>query len=248
MHISEGVLSPPVLIAGAVLSAAGIAVGLKKLTPERMMPAALFSSAFFVASLVHLPIGSSSVHLVLSGLVGFILGWAAFPALFVALVLQALFLQFGGITVLGANTANIAIPTVLCSLLFKRLIQADNPKLLPAAAFFCGALPVLLSAVLSGLCLMLSGESFRLSAYAIFVAHLPVALVEGIITSGIVTFLKKVKPDMLFLDELSLAAGGAGAAGTGAHNVAPVWQNTSDSSQSGSPEADNKNTREQGGA
>jgi cobalt/nickel transport system permease protein len=31
MHISEGVLSPPVLVAGAVLTAAGVAMGLKKM-------------------------------------------------------------------------------------------------------------------------------------------------------------------------------------------------------------------------
>ena len=51
MHISEGVLSAPVLISGAALAAAGTALGLRRLDLESIMPTALLSSAFFVASL-----------------------------------------------------------------------------------------------------------------------------------------------------------------------------------------------------
>ena len=43
MHIAEGVLSAPVLIAGAAAAAAGIVVGLKRLDESRLMTA-LFSS------------------------------------------------------------------------------------------------------------------------------------------------------------------------------------------------------------
>lgn len=68
MHIAEGVLSAPVLIAGA--AAAGIAVGLKRLDESRLMTAGLVGAAFFIASLIHVPIGVSSAHLLLCGLVG----------------------------------------------------------------------------------------------------------------------------------------------------------------------------------
>ncbi|MFP4388984.1 MAG: energy-coupling factor ABC transporter permease, partial [Desulfococcaceae bacterium] len=51
MHISEGVLSAPVLIAGAAVAAAGVAAGLRQLDEERIPRAALLSAAFFVASL-----------------------------------------------------------------------------------------------------------------------------------------------------------------------------------------------------
>ena len=37
MHISEGVLSPPMLLAGAALATAGIALGLRAIRPERLM-------------------------------------------------------------------------------------------------------------------------------------------------------------------------------------------------------------------
>ena len=59
MHISEGVLSAPVLITGAGLAAAGTAIGLKKLDYERIPQVAVLSSAFFIASLVHVVEGTS---------------------------------------------------------------------------------------------------------------------------------------------------------------------------------------------
>ena len=70
MHISEGVLSGPVLIAGAAVALAGTTVGLKKLELDRVAQAGMLSAAFFVASLIHVPIGPSSVHLILNGIVG----------------------------------------------------------------------------------------------------------------------------------------------------------------------------------
>ena len=85
MHISEGVLSAPVLISGAVIAAAGVGIGMKKLDYDRIPQVAVLSSAFFVASLVHVPIGPSSVHLILNGLLGLLLEWISFPAILIAL-------------------------------------------------------------------------------------------------------------------------------------------------------------------
>lgn len=81
MHIAEGVLSAPVLIAGAAAAAAGIAVGLKRLDESRLMTAGLVGAAFFIASLIHVPIGVSSAHLLLCGLVGVMLGVSAYPVI-----------------------------------------------------------------------------------------------------------------------------------------------------------------------
>ena len=97
MHISEGVLSPPVLVAGAALTAAGVAMGLRKMDNEKIPRVAVLTAAFFVASLIRVPLGPSSVHLILNGLLGLVLGWAAFPAILVGLALQAILFQFGGL-------------------------------------------------------------------------------------------------------------------------------------------------------
>ena len=126
MHIVDGALSNEVLIVGSAMSAVGIVVGLRKLTMDLIPAAGVLSATFFVASLIHVPLGFSSVHLILNGLAGIILGWAAFPALFVALLLQAVFFAFGGISVLGVNTLNIAAPAVLVGLMVKSVFDPNH--------------------------------------------------------------------------------------------------------------------------
>lgn len=197
MHISEGVLSGPVLLSGAALAAAGTAVGLKRLDYDHIAKAGMLSGAFFVASLVHVPLGPTSVHLILNGLVGLLLGWAAFPAILVALALQAVFFQFGGITVLGVNTALMALPAVLCHFAFSPLLFHRRPAVVATAAFACGFLAVFLAGVIASLALMFTEESFWSVAALVLAAHVPVMVIEGIITAMCVVFLKKVQPSML---------------------------------------------------
>jgi cobalt/nickel transport system permease protein len=196
MHISEGVLSGPVLVSGAVLAAAGTAVGLKRLDYDRIARAGMLSGVFFIASLVHVPLGPASVHLIMNGLLGLILGWVAFPAILVALTLQAVFFQYGGITTLGVNAVIMALPAVVCHYLFAPLLHRSRPLAL-ASAFACGFLAVGLGGVLVGLALMFSEEKFFEVAATIVAAHLPVMVIEGIVTAMCVTFLKRVQPSLL---------------------------------------------------
>ena len=196
MHISEGVLSGPVLLSGAALTAAGTAIGLKKLDYDQVAKVGMLSAAFFVASLIHVPIGPSNAHLILNGLVGLLLGWAAIPAILVALALQGAFFQYGGITTLGVNTVIMALPAVLCYLIFKRFLQS-TPRMTYAAAFMAGFLAVLLAGVLVALALVFTEENFFKMSALIIGAHIPVMIIEGIITAVCVGFLKRVKPDIL---------------------------------------------------
>lgn len=197
MHISEGVLSAPVLIAGASLSVIGLIIGLKKTDQEQIPLVALLSSAFFVASLIHVPIGPSNAHLVLNGICGLILGWAAFPAILVALFLHAILFQFGGLTTLGINTLNMAAPGILCFYLFYWLLKRDENWIWMVTAFLCGALSVFLSGLLVAMSLVFTGEPFIQAAKLIIIAHVPVMIIEGFVTSFCISFLKKVKPRIL---------------------------------------------------
>jgi len=197
MHISEGVLSAPVLVTGAVLAAAGVSVGLRKMDYEKIPQVAVLSSAFFVASLIHVPIGPSSVHLIINGINGLLLGWLCFPSILVALALQAILFQFGGITVLGINTINMALPGVICYYLFSRLVNRQKRLISLAAGFSCGFLAVFLSGILVALSLLFTEKSFMSVARLILLAHLPVMIIEGIITLFCVAFLARVKPELL---------------------------------------------------
>ena len=196
MHISEGVLSAPVLVSGMALTAVGTAIGLKKLDYDHIARAGMLSAAFFVASLIHVPVGPSNVHLILNGIVGLLLGWAAFPAILVALVLQAVLFQFGGITSLGVNTIIMALPAIICYMGFSPLIHKPNPVAL-IAAFACGFFAVFLGSILVGLALIFTEENFWKVSAIIIAANLPVMIIEGIVTALCIAFLKKVQPEML---------------------------------------------------
>ena len=196
MHISEGVLSGPVLISGGVLAVAGTAIGLKKLDYDRIARAGILSATLFVAALIHVPVGPANAHLILNGLVGLILGWAAFPAILVALILQAVLFQFGGITALGVNTMIMALPAVLCYLVCSPFLQKKSSLAL-LAAFACGFLSVAFSALILGLALIFTEENFFEVSAILIAAHIPVMIIEGTVTAMCVAFLKKVQPAML---------------------------------------------------
>ena len=198
MHIAEGVLSAPILASGGALAVAGCAVGLRRLDESRLMPVAMLSAAFFTASLLTIPIGPSSAHPLLNGLTGVLLGWAAFPAITVALLLQALLFQYGGLTSLGVNTLNVALPAVLAGWLARPWLARDNRAAL-IAAFVCGGGAVLGTALLTAASLGLTDEGFVNAAKILFIVHLPVAVVEGLVTAAAVAFLHKSRPEVLRL-------------------------------------------------
>ena len=196
MHISEGVLSGSVLISGGVLAAAGTAIGLKKLDYDRIAHVSILSASFFVASLIHVPVGPSNVHLVLNGIVGLLLGWAAFPAILIALTLQAVIFQFGGITSLGVNTIIMATPAVVCHYMFSPMIW-EKPVLSWISGFASGFFAVFMSAILVGIALLSTDENFLEISSLVVITHTPIMVIEGIVTAFFITFLKKVQPSML---------------------------------------------------
>lgn len=198
MHISEGILSGNVLLAGWAGTSAGIAWGLHKTDTTKIVRTALISSAFFLASLVNVRIGPSSTHLSLLAPMGLILGHSVFPAVFIALLLQALLFHFGGLLVLGANTFIMGISSLSVYILFGKAIrECRNRYLVISMLFIAGALAVMIGAGLSGICLGLSDNNFLSAAKLLVIAHIPLALIEGIVTAFMIMWLKKAAPEFL---------------------------------------------------
>lgn len=197
MHISEGVLPGWLLISGWGLIAIGTYLGLRKLDNREIPLAALLAATFFVASLIHVPIGPASVHLVLNGLAGILLGWTAFPVILVGLFLQAMLFQFGGITVLGVNTFNMAFPAVIAYYLCKGLIKKRDTKSLVVAGVIAAFVSIMGSGILVAAELLFVGEAFKKTAELVILAHLPVAIVESIVNVFVLLFLKKSASEIL---------------------------------------------------
>jgi len=213
-HIPDGVLSVPVLVTGGLVSAGLVAIALRRLDEERLPQAAVLSAAFFVASLISVPLGPSAVHLLLNGLMGLVLGWVAVPALLVALLLQTAFFGYGGLVVLGVNLMNLAVPALVCAALLRPLL-VSRLRAAGGAEAAAGALPgrgrvlavgaaagatgVLLTGAMVALSLAASGRAFWPAAQVIAVTYLPLAAVEALITAVVVGFLLRVEPRFLAL-------------------------------------------------
>ena len=192
MHISEGVLSAPVLLAGWAVTAPAVAAILWRVRQAEIPRIACFSALFFVASFVHLPVGVSSMHLMLSGLVGAFLGSRAILAIFVALFLQGVFFGFGGLSVLGVNTAVIGFPAVLGGL-FAAAAKAQELEVRTQKIylFLAGFVPIVCSMLLLDLVLFISGREFFAIATLISLEGAILAVLEGIITLFALSFIAK---------------------------------------------------------
>ena len=195
MHIAEGILPAPILIGGAAIAAVAVGIGLRKLDEETFVKTSVLTSAFFVASLIHVPLPPTSVHLVLNGLTGLLLGWAVFPAVAVGLLLQAVLFGFGGLTTLGVNTLVMALPGFVCHVLFFRLIQSGTHRRAIMLGFVAGAGAIAIAALSQAIVLMTAGRAFLYIAGYILAAHVPVMIIEGFVTASAVGFLHRVRPE-----------------------------------------------------
>ena len=199
MHLSEGVLHTPVLLAGVALAAIGVAVGLRRLDGERLPLTALFAAAFFVAGTIHVPVGIGSVHLILNGMAGLFLGWAVFPAFLIALLLQVLFFSFGGFAVLGVNLCVMALPAVAAHYLLRGYLQPDMGFM---AKLFTGVGASVIgvggAGALASLVLALDGGKHYQDLIALLLlSHLPVFVLDSIISYGVISLLGKMYPAAL---------------------------------------------------
>ena len=196
MHISDGILSAQVLSGSWLITIIGTGIGLKKIDQNKIVYAGMLSATFFIVSLIHVNIGIASTHLILNGIMSIFLGWSVFPAILVALTMQYLFFQFGGITTLGINTLNMAVPSLLCYYIFTPFIK-KNYICTVIASFLIGFFSVFMAAILLSLSLYFTNHNFLDVAKLILISHFPIMIVEGIITAFFVSFIKKVHPIML---------------------------------------------------
>lgn len=201
MHISDGVLSLPVIAVGWGVTLTLLAIVLwrsKDSIVEQIPKISVMTGAFFIASLIHVPIPPTSVHLILNGLLGVVLGVLAYPAMFIGLTLQALLFQHGGITTIGVNTMNVGVPALIAYGAFRMGCRSDVSKALLGA--ICGGLAVLITAIFLAISLLTTGDEFQDVAKVAVAAHIPLVIIESIITGSVVAFLVKVKPEMLPID------------------------------------------------
>jgi cobalt/nickel transport system permease protein len=275
VHISDGFLPTVWQLGGFVAAALLLVAGGRRLADDEIPRLALLSAVFFVASTIHVRVGPTSVHLLLNGLVGIVLGRRAVLAITVGLVLQAALIGHGGFYSLGVNICDMTLPAYMAAAMFaglRRVPGLDRPigrgllvaacvmlwslsllagleavlaeqrgeaaewltrprqwwafqPLTLAGQFLCAALvaawerrlennpdfpiglfvgevSVLATVGLTALVLRLAlpGEA-GIVAPVIFVAHLPIAAIEGVICGFAISFLVRVAPNEMAMSE-----------------------------------------------
>jgi cobalt/nickel transport system permease protein len=190
MHIADGIMSNEVAAAAYAVSLAGVWVCGRKVDPLEVPRLGMVAAAAFAASLFHFPVGGTSVHLGLFGLVGVMLGRRAFPVIFATLLFQALIFQHGGLLKLGLNALNMGAGAVAGWWLWRARAIPETGR-----AFLAGFLGILIPAFLMAAEFSLSG--YGKGFYFIAAVYSITAAIEGLVTIGVVTFVRRVKPAIL---------------------------------------------------
>ncbi|MDY6823529.1 MAG: cobalt transporter CbiM [Thermodesulfobacteriota bacterium] len=209
MHISDGVLPISVTVGAYVVSAGLAAWSARRTGSEDLPKVAVVTSAFFVASLIHVPLGPTSVHLLMSGLAGALLGPVAFLSIGLGLLLQSLLFQFGGLTALGANALMMGLPAMACGWFFQKY-KGRTQFRQAIIGGLAGGFGTALAAVILAVLLATGGEDFFGVAKIALLAHVPVIIIEGIVSAFTIGFLARVKPALLqpsFLRPIRVAHG-----------------------------------------
>lgn len=208
MHIPDGLLPAPVYLGGFAIAGLTTWYSLRQINrnsdPTQQVPkAAMLTAAFFVASSVHIPIPPASVHFVLNGLLGVVLGYFAFPAILIGLFFQAVMFGHGGLASLGINAVLMGIPALIAAQIFRLHRYGKQKWAIALCAFLAGAVGLGLSALIFfAISITLIPSGFNLAAertaiYGLAIAHVPLAILEGIFSAMLVLFLCRVKPELL---------------------------------------------------
>ncbi|MBZ5494907.1 MAG: energy-coupling factor ABC transporter permease [Acidobacteriia bacterium] len=209
MHVPDGFLTNRIALSLDALSGASILYAARRLKLEssaRVIPIMGVLSAFiFAGQMLNFPVfGGTSGHLVGGALLGILLGPAAgLLTMATVITAQALFLQDGGLVALGANIFNIGAVTVFSGYAVFRLFGAPEGagKRLFLAGFVAAWFSLVLSSAACALELGLSGAvPLRIGLPTMAGYHAVIGVVEAALTAGVLSFLARVRPDLLQRD------------------------------------------------
>jgi cobalt/nickel transport system permease protein len=194
-----------------VVSGAGILYAARRAKVDlsgRIVPVMGVLAAFvFAAQMINFPVlGGTSGHLIGGALLAILLGpMAAFLTMATVVIAQALFLQDGGLVALGANIFNIGALTCFGGYAVYRLLGGGSArgKRMLLAGFLAGWASLIVSSACCALQMSLSGAiPLRIGLTTMVGYHTVVGIFEGMLTAGVLSFLVKVRPDLMKLDDL----------------------------------------------
>jgi len=210
MHMADALLSPAVgatFWAGSLGAVSYCARKLKESMDERMIPLMGVLGAFIFASQMinfTIPGTGSSGHLGGGMILAVILGpYAAFIVVASVLTVQAFFFADGGLLALGCNIWNLGIyPCFIAySFMYRPIVrEGSNPMRITAASVISAVIGLQLGAFSVVVQTLLSGRSelpFGPFLLMMQPVHLAIGLVEGLVTAGVINFVRAARPEIL---------------------------------------------------
>jgi cobalt/nickel transport system permease protein len=226
MHIPDNYLSPSTCATfGAIMLPVWRRASIKLRTEitRQKMPLLGVAAAFsFLIMMFNIPLpGGTTGHAIGGALIAILLGpYSAVFAVTIALAIQALFFGDGGILALGVNSFNMAFIIPFTAFYSFKLIRKlfRNLKGEYIGAFFAGYISVNIAALLAamefGVQPILFKDFFGLPLYspyglsvsipAMVLPHiLVVGFLEGVITLGAYSYIKKASPEIIYKGKVS---------------------------------------------
>lgn len=221
MHMADALLTPAVgatMWGATAVTTVYCAKKVREELDDSKIPLMGVAGAFvFAAQMLNfsIPGTGSSGHigggLLLTALLG---PYAAFLVIASVLGVQALFFADGGLIALGANIFNMGFfpAFIVYPLLFKPIVGTSPTRLrlvggsilASVVALILGAMGVVLQTTVSGI----SELPFSTFVLMMIPIHVAIGLVEGLVTAGVLLFVRESQPEIL-----DRAAGGRTYAG-----------------------------------
>jgi cobalt/nickel transport system permease protein len=199
MHIPDGFLSTGVYAATGAASSVGVLWMVRRAQAEmeesRAPLLGVMGAFVFAAQMINFPVGPGTTgHLLGGALLAFTLGPASAVVTMTAiLAVQALVFQDGGVLALTANVFNMALAGTLAAYLAYRVLGGNRARMFPV--FVGAAVSVLVCALLALGELRLSGVPMPPVLLGVSLGLFTVnAVLEGIITVGVVQALRALNP------------------------------------------------------
>jgi len=212
MHISEGILPFSWALFWYLAALPFVALGVRRLNALgredlSLKPlVGLLAAVVFIISCMPIPVPTAGTcsHPCGTGVAAILVGpLVSVVIAAVALLIQALFLAHGGLSTLGANTFSMGVVGSLAGWLAFRSARRLGGSL-AVSGFIAGTLADWGTYSATSLILTcgIRGEApllplFSKVVLAFLPTQLPLGILEGVITAGMVTLLYKKRPDLL---------------------------------------------------
>lgn len=169
---------------------------------KRVVLTAILAAAAIAASSISIPSPFGvPLHFFLIPLVAILLGPLSGVAVaFLCLIVQFFLLGFGGITTLGANTLTIGVALSFSTYIFYKLLLGLDERL---SIFSSTLMGIFAATMVQVFILILAGAATLEMLMATLIPfYLFIGLIEGTANVIIMSFIAKVKPELLKLNKI----------------------------------------------